>query len=66
MNEDFYLQLNEEIKIFDVASAPGCLNIESDLNYRLLPALPGKYFPQDAADLLAQVIVRKNTELREG
>lgn len=66
LNEDFYLQLNEEIKIFDVASAPGCLNIESNLNYKLLPALPGKYFPQDAADLLAQVIVRKNTELREG
>lgn len=66
LNKEFYLQLDEETFIFDLASAPGCLNIEDEVNYKLLPGLPGKYFPQDAADLLAQVIIRKNSELREG
>ncbi|WP_102692615.1 dipicolinate synthase [Rummeliibacillus pycnus] len=66
--EEFYQQLDHSVTIFDVASAPGCLNIEDteSVNYKLLPGLPGKYFPQDAANLLAQVIIRKNNELREG
>lgn len=66
--EEFNQQLNHSLKIFDVASAPGCLGVEDtqNINYKLLPGLPGKYFPQDAANLLAQVIKRKNNELREG
>ncbi|UQW98432.1 dipicolinate synthase [Rummeliibacillus sp. G93] len=64
---DFYNALEKKLNIFDVASSPGCLNIEEreKLIYTFLPGLPGKYFPQDAADLLAQVIVRKNNELKE-
>ena len=66
--EEFNQQLHGSVKIFDVASTPGCLNIEDteSVNYKFLPGLPGKYFPQDAANLLAQVIIRKNNELREG
>lgn len=66
--DEFSQQFDQSVKIFDVASAPGCLNIEDvqSVNYKLLPGLPGKYFPQDAANLLAQVIIRKNNELKEG
>ncbi|MBO2534625.1 dipicolinate synthase [Rummeliibacillus suwonensis] len=67
LTDEFYQLLDQETKIFDVASAPGCLNVKSNeqLSYYLLPGLPGKYFPQDAADLLAQIIIRKNNELGE-
>ena len=44
--------------IYDLASYPGCLQdgVERD-NYELLPALPGKFFPKDAAKVLYQSIV---------
>ncbi|MFY3793346.1 dipicolinate synthase subunit A [Ureibacillus sp. MALMAid1270] len=47
-----------EMPIYDLASSPGCLqdNVERS-NYELLPALPGKYFPQDAAHVLYESIV---------
>lgn len=52
--------LNEKIHIpiYDLASYPGCLQdgVERE-NYELLPALPGKFFPQDAAKLLYNSIV---------
>ena len=45
--------------IFDLASAPGCLMEGSVLEYyRLLPGLPGKYFPVDAAISLADALER--------
>ncbi|WP_172369675.1 NAD(P)-dependent oxidoreductase [Sporosarcina jiandibaonis] len=45
--------------IFDLASAPGCLK-DSSVNeyYRLLPGLPGKYFPFDAAISLSGALER--------
>lgn len=45
--------------IFDLASAPGCLR-ETSTNeyYRLLPGLPGKYFPVDAAISLSGALER--------
>ncbi|WP_210469389.1 dipicolinate synthase [Sporosarcina sp. 6E9] len=45
--------------IFDLASAPGCLR-ETSTNeyYRLLPGLPGKYFPVDAAISLSDALER--------
>lgn len=52
--------LNNQIKlpIYDLASYPGCLveGIERK-NYELLPALPGKCFPNDAASVLYTTIV---------
>ncbi|WP_339288832.1 dipicolinate synthase subunit A [Ureibacillus sp. FSL K6-0786] len=44
--------------IYDLASYPGCLkdDVERD-HYELLPALPGKYFPHDAAKILYNSIV---------
>ena len=45
--------------IFDLASAPGCLMQGLTLEYyRLLPGLPGKYFPVDAAISLADALER--------
>lgn len=46
------------IPIYDLASYPGCLQdgVERE-NYELLPALPGKFFPEDAAKVLYQSIV---------
>lgn len=44
--------------VFDVASAPGCLQTKDVgvYKYVFLPALPGKYYPQDAAHVLWQTI----------
>lgn len=47
-----------ETPIYDLASYPGCLQdgvIQE--NYEMLPALPGKYFPNDAANVLYESIV---------
>ena len=43
--------------IYDLASAPGCLQDIKLSQYELLPALPGKYFPKEAASLLYDTIV---------
>lgn len=43
--------------IYDVASAPGCLNNLVLSQYELLPALPGKYFPQAAANILYETML---------
>jgi len=59
-------ELNEKIRIpiYDLASSPGCLQdgVEREF-YELLPALPGKYFPKDAANILYNSIVG---QLRRG
>lgn len=47
--------------IYDVASDPGCLNNVVLSQYELLPALPGKYFPQAAAKILYETIVEINS-----
>lgn len=44
--------------IYDVASAPGCLYYVTRRDYTLLPALPGKYFADDAANVLFETITR--------
>ncbi|MHA6258759.1 hypothetical protein ACXYMX_02480 [Sporosarcina sp. CAU 1771] len=45
--------------IFDLASAPGCLaSISVPEYYRILPGLPGKHFPVDAAEALADAVER--------
>lgn len=48
--------------IYDVASSPGCLHELTLSQYELLPALPGKYFPQAAANLLYETIVELRKE----
>lgn len=52
--------LNNELAmpIYDLASAPGCLQdgVVRE-NYELLPALPGRFFPEDAAHVLYESIV---------
>lgn len=55
----FSAQKDTPLFIFDLASAPGCLRDASTLEYyRLLPGLPGKYFPVDAAISLADALER--------
>ncbi|MFF5993370.1 dipicolinate synthase subunit A [Lysinibacillus sp. KU-BSD001] len=46
-----------KMPIYDLASAPGCLYYVTRSDYELLLALPGKYFPDDAAQLLYDSIV---------
>ena len=48
--------------IYDIASAPGCLDHVKLSQYELLPALPGKFFPQAAAGVLAETILRLRKE----
>lgn len=48
--------------IYDLASAPGCLANLKLSQYELLPALPGKFFPQAAAGVLAETILRLRKE----
>ncbi len=46
-------------QIYDLASAPGCLTADADATrYELLPALPSKFFPEAAAELLYDAILQ--------
>ena len=55
----FSVQQDSPQFIFDLASAPGCLMQAKTLEYyTLLPGLPGKYFPVDAAFALADALER--------
>lgn len=45
--------------IFDVASAPGCLYYVTRGDYTLLSSLPGKYFPDAAAQVLYETITKE-------
>ena len=54
--------LNKQLMmpIYDLASTPGCLQDGvARENYELLPALPGKFFPEDAAHVLYESIVEE-------
>lgn len=46
------------IPIYDLASIPGCLDEIELSQYELLAALPGKYFPQEAAKLLVETTLQ--------
>lgn len=46
-----------ECPIYDIASAPGCLKEITLPQYELLPALPGKYFPQAAAKIMYETML---------
>lgn len=47
------------IFIFDLASSPGCLDGAGNLEYyKLLPGLPGKHFPSEAAKALTEALYR--------
>ena len=48
--------------LYDVASAPGCLANITLPQYELLPALPGKYFPHAAANVLGDTVLRLRKE----
>lgn len=48
--------------LYDVASAPGCLANITLPQYELLPALPGKFFPHAAANVLCETVLRLRKE----
>ena len=53
---------NANIRIFDLASAPGCLKDNvPDEYYTIHLGLPGKHFPVDAAKALAEALLRMNS-----
>lgn len=53
------VQADTKLPIFDLASAPGCLTASiMPEYYTILPGLPGKHFPIDAATALADVLER--------
>lgn len=45
--------------IFDLASAPGCLYYVTRSDYTLLSSLPGKYFPDAAAQVLYETVIKE-------
>lgn len=52
----------QELRIFDLASAPGCLKENApDEYYTIHLGLPGKHFPIDAANALAKALLRMNS-----
>lgn len=61
---DERFQQSLRMPIFDLASAPGCLRNIECAEYELLPALPGKYFAYDAAQLLYETILQLEGEGR--
>ena len=59
-----WLTLNERkgLHVFDLASAPGCLKDNApDEYYTIHLGLPGKHFPEDAANALAKALLRMNS-----
>ena len=49
-------------RIYDLASAPGCLKPGAVHEYyRLLPALPGRCFPDEAARILSEALCRMDS-----
>lgn len=58
-----WLEIDETnpLFIFDLASLPGCLTEAENVEYyKLLPGLPGKHFPVNAAKALKGAICRMN------
>ncbi len=55
------IEKTKPLFVFDLASAPGCLvDSENHEYYKLLPRLPGKHFPIDAALVLKEALDRMN------
>ena len=58
LDEQFNAKIT--IPIFDLASYPGCIQDGiTRKQYELLPALPGKFFPEDAGNVLYESIVEQ-------
>lgn len=57
--EEFERFSGNEMIVYDLSSAPGCL-YEVDLQdrYELMPGIPGKYFADEAAMLLTDTIIQ--------
>jgi len=54
-----FLQNHSPLRIYDLASAPGCLKPGSFAEYYTIHlGLPGKHFPDDAAQVLAEALLR--------
>lgn len=53
---------SDALFIFDLASSPGCLRDAKNVEYyKILPRLPGKHFPIDAAFVLKEALYRLNS-----
>lgn len=53
----------QDLRVFDLASAPGCLKDNApDEYYTIHLGLPGKHFPADAANALAKALLRMNSK----
>lgn len=53
---------DSNLRIYDLASAPGCLRDNSpDEYYTIHLGLPGKHFPADAAKALSEALLRMNS-----
>ena len=53
------------VHVFDVSSAPGCLKHENSSEYYTIPLkLPGKHFPEDAAAVLVDAVLRMSIDER--
>ncbi|PIC87668.1 hypothetical protein CSV72_00525 [Sporosarcina sp. P20a] len=62
-----WLDLNQSgaVHVFDVSSAPGCLkHSDSSEYYTIHLKLPGKHFPEDAAAVLVDAILRISIDER--
>jgi len=56
---DYFNSSGDEMILYDLASAPGCLReVDLEDRYDLMPGIPGKYFAEDAAKLLSDTIIQ--------
>lgn len=56
------VETDSTLRIYDLASAPGCLRANSpDEYYTIHLGLPGKHFPADAAKALSEALLRMNS-----
>lgn len=51
-----------QVKLYDLASAPGCLADVAHAAYERLPQLPARYLPKQAAELLKHILIEQIKE----
>lgn len=68
LTEDYRSLLTTCKRFYDIASSPGCLEVEDDLSdiYRLYTSLPGQFIKEDAAKLLFACVTRSIKQLEGG
>lgn len=65
LTEDYQSLLKTSKRFYDIASAPGCLELEGDYSkcYRLCTSLPGQFLKEDASKILFKCLTESAKDI---